>query len=264
MTNSAGRRKVVDFSTLTQAEVQARRVPLEEIDTSDMKVPKFKCSYCGRTFVRERSWESHLQVCPVKMKQDRAKTPIGIAAFSFYAQWRKGKGHGKVDQESFIDSRFYNVFVKFAEFIIDKSIPNPEMYVELMITRKIDPSMWCHSSSYSEFFKWYTRRYHPYNQVEDTVEFLSKLSEQHGVDLKTLIEGMSVEQVVQYIRQRKISPWVFVNSAVLKSFIPNLDSQQKKILEVVLDLPFIKEASETEEGGEIASNIKEVLKDLGL
>lgn len=262
--NRGSRKSAVDFSMLTSAEVQTRRVPIEEIDTSDVKVPKFKCSYCGRLFVRERSWESHLTVCPVKVKQDRAKTPTGIAAFTFYAQWRKQKGHGKVEVQSFMDSRFYSVFLKFSEFVIDKSIPNPEMYVELMISRKIDPSMWCHSSSYSEFFKWYTRRYHPYNQVEDTVAFLTSLSEQHGMDVQAMVKSLKVEQMVQYIRQRKISPWVFVNSSVMKSVIPSLDTQQKKILEVVLDLPYIKEASETEDGRDIAQNIKEVLEGLGL
>jgi len=146
----------------------------------------------------------------------------GVVLFKLYKFWLKDKKRSVkyVDHQTFIHSTHYKPFVRFMEFAKKNSLPNKELYISYCNSRDISPKSWTDAKLYEEFIAWYDELY-PYNkQLEISIKTIFQICEWLELDDPAQIfDELDSKTILELLRRRKISPWLFFNSAVFMDYL---------------------------------------------
>jgi hypothetical protein len=148
--------------------------------------------------------------CPEHERLNQLRSPLGQRAYSYYAEWMRLKKRAVPPQETFLVSKQYNYFVKFAEWSDKTAIPNVPRFIELMVETDTQPVLWSRDSTYSLYLQWYDNAYPPEQQFIETLDALKKLAEEHGVALREIFPKLGAMELARLIRRRKLSPWLLI------------------------------------------------------
>lgn len=191
------------------------------------------CTHCLRDFQTELGFMNHR--CRERERIEELKTPMGQSAYASYAEWMRLQKRSVPSQETFIHSKQYNYFIKFAEWIKKISIPNPNQFIRLMVESKTQPVLWCRDTTFALYLQWYDNAYSPEQQFADTYEYLHALAVKHEVSIDKIYETLGPDELTQLIRRRKISPWLLVVSTNFLKYIQTLPALEKQILSEVIN-----------------------------
>lgn len=185
----------------------------------------YTCSFCGAGFMREGAFLDH--VCTQMQRHQKMKTPDGVSAWMAYSTWIKAQGKKVPPQTGFLSSRFYQSFIKFAEFVrITKTI-NIEQFVQHMVKLDIPPVIWTHDAIYTEWIRSTTAEKSPLKIVKQSTMFLMSHAEDNGFDIDQLFSHVSSSEVSDWIQTSKISPWFLLGSSKFKNWYATLDADDK-------------------------------------
>ena len=124
----------------------------------------FTCTFCNKGFVLEQRYLAHK--CEQMERAEQIRTPLGQAALSYYQLWFKQQRKMIPTLSSFLESRYYKTFIKFAEFFQYVKLPMPHVFINLMITKKFQPSMWCMDEVYSLYLNYLDTKMQPIERVK--------------------------------------------------------------------------------------------------
>lgn len=203
------------------------------IEQSQVKKIAWDCEYCNRTFATENGFMDHN--CIAKNKLDQLKSPLGQAAYSYYSIWMKQKGRSVPPQETFMSSRQYSNFIRFAEWVEKLSIPNPEQFIRLMIEADVQPPLWCRHNTYTMFLQWYEGIYSPEEQFIDSLEELKHIAVDLECTVSDIFEKLGPVEISKLVRKRKISPWLLVTSKVFLTWAQKRPQFEKDMLNEAID-----------------------------
>lgn len=177
----------------------------------------YDCKYCRKRMVNERAFMAHR--CTQMERAEQQNTLIGQTSYLFYKLWfdelkRKAPSH-----ETFLTSAYYRSFTKFAEFVKEVNLPNPEKYVELMVEQKLAPALWTRNEAYSAYLGWADKQSPPMDQAAITVETLQTLAEQLGVTTGEVFDRLDYGAILTLVQQRKLSPWLLLCSKRFKEWL---------------------------------------------
>jgi len=193
----------------------------------------FQCKFCHRGFVIESRFLAHR--CKKMIRAEEIKTPIGQAAWSYYQKWMKAYRRMVPPIKSFLNSKKYVSFVKFAKFVQKTQIPDTNAFIWLMKEKDIDPTIWTNDQVYSQYIEFLDRRASPYNQAKLTVTTLYKVADAADVEVPDLFDFLESNEVIQLFRQRRLSPWLMLHSSKFrKFFVSKLSNEQQIILETII------------------------------
>ncbi len=77
-----------------------------------MKEHRYECQFCGTKFQSESRYLKHR--CKQMIRDEEFRTPVGQAAWLYYQQWMKAYRRQAPKASSFLHSKYYNSFVRFA------------------------------------------------------------------------------------------------------------------------------------------------------
>lgn len=187
----------------------------------------WKCQYCNKTYTHEKSFMKHK--CPKKEKLEELKTPIGQAAYINYSDWMKHKKRSVPPIETFSNSIKYRAFIKFTTYAINLNI-TASVFVKLMANLDIDPVLWCIDATYSEYLNHYDKFHDPGEQVVNSLEFLKVLAEKENAEFVNIFNHMGFRRFLEFVRLRKISPWLIFNCDSCSDFMSSLDQEDLCLL----------------------------------
>ena len=105
----------------------------------------FKCTYCNKSFQRERTLQVHM--CEPKrrhLQKGEKWVQNGFMVFCrFYEIHQKNTKPKTYDQ--FCDSSYYNAFVKFGRYMMHTAPLYPEKYIDYVILSKVKLDHWSRS-----------------------------------------------------------------------------------------------------------------------
>ncbi len=192
------------------------------------KENKYVCTHCGAGFMRETAYIEH--VCLQMQRSQKMKTADGVSAWVAYTIWLKAKGLKVPPQTSFLTSKFYQSFIKFAEFVRQVKTINVEQYVINMVKHGIPPVIWTHDSIYSEWIRSTTEEKSPIKQVQNTAMFLMQYAEEQGFDISELFKHVTLPLFVHWLESRQISMWFMLGSKCFKQWQAALDGEDREYL----------------------------------
>ena len=199
-----------------------------EIQTAPVKA-QWVCGFCSRTFVRESAFMNHR--CREKDRNDELRSTIGLAAYAHYVEWMRLKKHTPPPVETFATSTLYGSFVKFAEYVARVHVPFPKHFIKLMVEQGVRPPLWARDQTYAMYLQWYDNAHSPESQVLESLEFVKELASDMNVHLDVVYEAIGIEDLLKFIRQRKISGWYLFASPGFKKYLGTLSSDQKEALQ---------------------------------
>lgn len=193
------------------------------------KEHKFECPYCHMVYVRENAFLNH--ECKQKLRAAEIKTVTGQSAYQFYCLWMKMNQRRIPEIEVFTTSKFYNNFIEFVEYAKRINLPDIQSFIQLMVERDISPSLWMHDKVYILFIEHFDRKVGPLKQATVTINTMFKITEVAECDVSEFFEVLKPTEVLQLIRQRRLSPWILLFSEKFKIMLQNCPSEQLKFFE---------------------------------
>ena len=228
---------------LDKDQIAARRVPLEDAQISANKATHFHCHYCLKNFTSENIFTKH--VCKNRQKALEFVSPTGQSAFVFYNDWMAARKFTKQTGDAFLTSKLFSCFIKFARFIKDSNITNPDRYVRIMVEKNLQPPLWCRNDAYKLYLESYDKNEDPIHEIQNTINFLIKLCNEENVlapdgsaDLAKIVNHLGAQRIINYVRNKSISPWIIFIAESFKRFIRNLDAEHLKNLNTAINIDY--------------------------
>lgn len=200
---------------------------------------KFQCHFCKKEFSRESTLEVHL--CEKKrrwMNKDDKNVRI---AFASWLHWCKKSGlylnkKGGLTYTDFMNSTAYIAFVKFGYFVEEYKITNYLAYIDFMIKNNYKMPAWNKDSTYEYFVKMNMRQETIDEAIEKTIKFIDKWSYENHNQWNDFFDVISGQQVLDWLRGGRISPWVFFTSEKAQNLMGRMTDEQLILLDKYIDV----------------------------
>lgn len=226
----------------------------------ESKAYNYICKYCNATFVHETKYIKHH--CASMKRTEMLDSPLGQAAYSFYEFWHKTNKRIIPPASTFLVSTVFSSFISFAKFVKATKIPNPKTYIKLMISKNILPNLWTNDNMYVLFLEYMDNVSDPQEHINITLKTMYHISEQADFDVQDFFNILTVGEIAQLVRQRKISPWVILHSRTFREFFINCNENDRTILETVIRPTFWKNKFENNPEG--VKKVRKYLREAGI
>lgn len=192
------------------------------------KARNYDCNFCGHKFVYEERFLKHR--CKQMIRSEEFQTPIGQAAWLFYQEWMKVHRRRVPKSSAFLHSKFYSAFIQFATFVKSVHLPDPNTFIRVMRDKDISPVLWKHDKVYALYLEFLDRNGNPNKQAEITIQTLFDLADENDCNVSELFDVLTPNEIIQLLRQRRLSPWILLNSKKFLNFYINDAKPEERII----------------------------------
>lgn len=193
---------------------------------------KFNCEFCNRDFVKELSLINHS--CEKKRRwfsKDEQHVRTAFLAWNrFYELNSFGKKRDQLTFQHFINSRYYNAFIKFGKHILDLNAVDPAKFIDYVIKNNIPIDKWSHDFVYEQYVRELVRQESAENALERNIKLMTTWSSQQNEPWYDFFRKVNTNQAVAWIMNGKISPWVLYNVESALEFFERCTPEQITII----------------------------------
>lgn len=212
-----------------RATSQSRRADISE-------VKGWECSHCNKVFKNETLFLRH--TCTKMLRSQELKTPDGLAAYAYYAEWMKMNKYKAPSIETFASSRYFQAFMKFNIFCQRISLQTPHLYMKLMVEKDLSPTMWVRDQCHGIYLEWQDKTSDPFEQIKITVNTISKAAEIGDVEPKYVFTLLSTAEILELIRRGLLSPWLLLCSTAFKEMLTKMDEDERGALLAIVNVTY--------------------------
>lgn len=193
----------------------------------------YKCQHCSKRFVHEERFIKH--ECKEMKREKEFREPHGQMAWIFYQKWLRSYNKVANNAAAFINSRYFNSFMKFAQFAKRVKLPDTDAFVAVMRDHDISPTIWTMEEVYNIYLEHLDKKLSPQKHAQITINTLFNHAEDHETDVATVFDTLTPNDVIKLVRERRLSPWILLNSVKFGDFFVNqTNSEQRIILETMI------------------------------
>ena len=193
----------------------------------------YECRFCHKLYKQESAFAKHY--CEERRKNDVAKTIIGQIAFSLYDRWLHKKYKREADLDMFKQSRFFNAFVKFADLYKKiNGLADVDEFFALMIRKNIQPSNWVDD----RIIRYYLDHIDSgtiQSKITRSCNTLIKIADAYDCDTSEVFNHIEFFIMMDFIKLRKLSPWVLLNSKAFMKWLSTISKEQQQIIDNLID-----------------------------
>jgi len=205
---------------------------------SSKSKPKFSCDYCKKAFVHENSLVKHS--CEPKRRWHCRNDKENQIAFGAYAHWNKiamAKKH-EISYETFMTSKLYTSFVKFAKYIISAKVANWQLYLEWVTQNQLPIDAWSKDSTLNRSRKETSKRETPARAVERFVLLSDAWAQEHNDHWSNYWQAASINLIIFHIQSGKLSPWVLFGSHKAQVFLDSVPDDLFPTITSTIDVEY--------------------------
>lgn len=205
-----------------------------------MAESRYQCKHCGTRFTHENRFIKHH--CKQMQREQMFQQPIGQAAWIFYQKWMRAYKKMAHNANAFLHSKYYNSFIRFAEFVKQVKIPDPDLFISIMRDHDISPTIWTNDQVYALYLEHMDKKIPPLRHAEITINTLFDLAENYEVDVSEVFDELPSHEIIQMIRARRVSPWILLHSPRFSKFFRERATVEERIImESIIRPPYWKE-----------------------
>jgi hypothetical protein len=143
----------------------------------------------------------------------------------------KAKHHSIVtNPDGFKTSKYFTAFLKFVKFVKAAHIPDTQAYIDLMVKEKIEPIYWTRDVVYGKYLEYVTRKLPTEKLIEITVKTIFDIADAGEVTESEIFDVVTPNDVIQLLHQRRISPWILLNSKKFADFFMNKTTTEERVI----------------------------------
>jgi hypothetical protein len=196
-------------------------------------------------------------------RTEELKTHLGQTAYSLYGTWMKMYKRSVPRIESFMVSRYYGAFIKFAQYIKEVNLPDVESFIQMMIEKDLTPHLWTNDKVYVQYLEFLDRRTSPIKHASFTTTALLRIADDHNIDVSEVFTVLMPGDILQMIRTRQLSPWILLVSGKFKQHVlTKWSPEEQNLLENLIRPVYWKQ--KFDKNPEIVKYMKEFTKELNI
>lgn len=169
------------------------------------------------------------------MQENTKPVQLGFRAYQLFYEIGARSQKTKTYKE-FVDSNYYNGFVKFGHYAIDLGIDDIPSYVKYLIIQQVPLDKWCSDRHFTTWRKERTQHENVERALERTIKFLEEWSQETGHDFNDYWTKVNHNLAAFHISTGRISPWVVYASAKAQDMINNFNEDQINMVSEMLDV----------------------------
>lgn len=193
------------------------------------------CKFCKKGFSSEKTLSSHM--CVKKRRFTDKDTPgarLGFRVFQrFYELTTQSKKPKAV--MDFIDSTYYNDFVKFGRNLVEINPLAPDQFIDFVIKNGIKLKSWTAPYVYETFLSEYIKKEPAEKAVERTIVEMDAWATMHDTEFKYFFRDVSEVEATYLIKSGKISPWILYLADSSELLLSRLNEEQGAIISTAID-----------------------------
>jgi hypothetical protein len=159
-----------------------------------------------------------------------------LAAFEAQKVYnREMHRRGAKDPDTFIKTTSFTHFINLIRFAHEVHLPDIELYIKTMVAAKRSPNTWSSDRSYRVFLQKMNTSTNASDAIRISAKELQDLADALETTVTELVRDMAVSEMLQLIRQRRISPWLVLNCRSFKKKIMESDVSEQDLISRVID-----------------------------
>lgn len=184
-----------------------------------------ECNFCNR---------KHRTPCKFQERMSISDSKEFRIALHLFDEFNKSIHYGrlkKVDNESFVKSKFFEDFLKLSVFITELNI-EPLPYYKWLLENRKPSNKWDSNVYYKEYLEQTLLQESIASGFVRTLEWIAS---ENKDNIKEYLDGISSSKLVHCIQTGKISPWFLYSTNAGKKMLGKLCNEEKKILSKIIN-----------------------------
>jgi hypothetical protein len=169
------------------------------------------------------------------LQKDEKRVRYGLYAFQRFYKLSAGAKKEKTYAD-FVDSQYYNAFVKFGSFLNNVQPLYPEKYIDYVVTSGVKLDHWTRDELYEKYVLDYILKEDVTTALERSVQtMLDWASENEPAPWNHYFRHVSLNRAVWHIKDGKISPWLILNCSSGKEMLSKFNDEQLEMVYHVIN-----------------------------
>lgn len=170
--------------------------------------------------------------------QEREETHVRYA-FMIFKKFHEINHRGKEKTwPDFINSKFYNDFVKVGRYIRDINAINAIQFVDFLVRSGLPITKWIAPSVYETFVRELTKRESPDAAVQRNILLMQQWANDTGNHWTEFFRKINPAQATMWIMGGRISPWVLYLAPSAESLFNRFSEEQINIVSKYIEPEF--------------------------
>jgi len=194
-----------------------------------------QCDYCYKKFKIASAFEKH--ECK-EMKRDKySKTLAGTRAYNYFVSWVKAKHSSSYDLDYFLDSNYFNSFVRFEEYVSSRNVASISTFLQFLCFKQLTPNTWCSDLVYTAYVEFLDVQ-KPLDSAILSLQTLNRLGTTFNCNITEVLYKLYPNEYIHLLQTRHLSPWLLLNTKGFQAFLMsgNLNKEQVKIINNLIPL----------------------------
>ena len=189
-----------------------------------------KCTYCGKTFTRERTLQVHM--CEPKRRHLQKNEKWVQNAFLVFQRFYQIHQHNTKEKtyDDFCKSAYYNAFVKFGRFMMHIHPLYPEKYIDYVILSKIKLDHWARDDLYETYLIDTLKAEPVESALQRSIATMMDWAQEQHAQWSDYFRLVNTNRAVQHIQQGKISPWLLLGCSAGKKMLKSFNDEQLQMI----------------------------------
>lgn len=204
----------------------------------NQKVKPFVCQYCGTGYSKESTLLVHN--CE-KKRRHLARTEKHVQlGYSVYVRFFQLTQNIKGDKtyEDFVNSSYYNAFVRFGSFLSNVNPLYPLKYIDWIVTSGVKLDQWCNEDLYYKYVLDFIKKETAETALKRSIETMIDWADSKDSDWTHYFKYVSPSKAIYDIRDGKMSPWLVLNCTSGKNMLNTFSDEQLGMITNVIDPAF--------------------------
>jgi hypothetical protein len=196
------------------------------------------CTYCGKSFQKERTLQVH--VCEPKrrhLQKNEKWVQNGFMVFQRFYQVHQNNSKPKT-YDQFCDSSYYNAFVKFGRFIMHINPLYPEKYIEYVIRSQIKLDHWARDDLYETYLIDTLKSEPLESALQRSIKTMMEWATEQNVQWSDYFRLVNTTRAVAHIHQGSVSPWLILGCSAGKKMLNSFSDEQLQMVQRFIDPKF--------------------------
>ena len=196
------------------------------------------CTYCGKSFQKERTLQVH--VCEPKrrhLQKNEKWVQNGFMVFQRFYQVHQNNSKPKT-YDQFCDSSYYNAFVKFGRFIMHINPLYPEKYIEYVIRSQIKLDHWARDDLYETYLIDTLKSEPLESALQRSIKTMLEWATEQNVKWSDYFRLVNTTRAVAHIQQGSVSPWLILGCSAGKKMLNSFSDEQLQMVQRFIDPTF--------------------------
>jgi DNA-directed RNA polymerase subunit RPC12/RpoP len=195
----------------------------------------YKCGYCGKEFAKEKTLTVH--VCEKKRRHlSRTEKHVQAALMAYEKFYQMAQKNSKPKTfDDFVDSPYYNAFVKFGSFLVNANPLYPERFIDYVIRSGVKLDHWCRDELYDHYLVELIKSEPADGAIQRSIATMIDWANDNNAQWEHYFSYVNLNKATYDIKEGRISPWVILNCGSGRSLLQKMNAEQIEIIGSVLD-----------------------------